>query len=159
MNRGYRYSRSIALANYYADTRNTANFMFGIGKKNAAARGVKPLMREDLTPEGNAAAVRQNKYGYGENMDAFRGKARVIPADLKNWSSLAVRDQQRAGMRKFNPYDLTKGYGWQNRAAQAGRSFNRLGMLGKAGVVGGGLAAAGALGAGGYYAMRGQEPE
>lgn len=154
MKKGFRHSKSIALANYYADTRNVANFQtYAQQRGGFLGIGAKADKSVPLPAQGDITTPRQMREQRGRE---YAQQAVAEGRRLGGSSALAVR---QTGMESFDPYDMNKGYGWRNRGAQVSRKFNRLGMAGKAGVVGAGLAGVAGAGALGYNMLRGGQEQ
>lgn len=138
MNRGYRYSNAIALANYYADTRNTANFaMPGFLQSgiNAAKRGAGYV---DNAAQGIGGRLARNINSVGENAMSRVGKAAQLAEGA------------------MGPMPANSVY--TNAANRAMANRKRLYGYGAVGLGAAGLAAAGYAGARALRG-RGQAPE
>lgn len=161
MQRGYRLNAARAYANYYADTRNTANFIFGLGQNPDRTEALVRPDRQGRRASRIVANADQIDYG---SFVPLEGRAKVQNQVRRNVKGLGnqAMDLGQAGLQRVG-----QGAGYVDNLAQGlgrnlsgGRMTNALGRRGL-GYGAAGLGAAGALAAGtaGYRMLRGRPEE
>lgn len=152
MNRGYRYSKSVALANYYADVTNVA--AFAQSRAQAMANFAGPESFGTMSPAASREAMAgQNPYyGYG-----------ATPRPNDSVSSLGARqvnipdmDARAASYQRYNQPLNRAGRAANRFGHQVAGQWNRLPGWGKIAAGVGAAGAAAGAGIAGYNALQDQ---